>query len=406
MQVSIHHMVLTLSRAVDLVGVTDVYHGRRVGIIAVEIARRMGLDREMQRYVFDAALLHDCGVSSTQEHSRITSEFEGEAFDQHCQRGCAALAAFAPLEHLAPIVLHHHTWWKALPRDVLNATQCQTASLIHLADRVDALAGPHYRDQSLLLHVEAIRDRIHGGRGRLFAPEMVDAFMAASIPEAFWLQLDVAYIPQYVEEMASAAPPLVVTLDELKSFSSLIAKIVDAKSHFTAEHSIGVARLTRLLGGLSGYHGDHLTQMEIAALLHDIGKLQVPDAVLDSPHALTPAERAIIKKHSFATYQILRQVGGFEELSLWAAEHHECPAGNGYPFRLHAQEISMEARIIKVADVYQALAQRRPYREPMAPRDIVDELHRMAERDEVDADVVARVAGNVEDCQRAAVGAV
>ncbi len=405
MQVSIHHMVLTLSRAVDLVGVTDVYHGRRVGIIAVEIGRRLGLDREAQRQVFDAALLHDCGVSSTQEHSRITSEFESDVFDRHCQRGCAALAAFEPLAHLAPIVLHHHTGWKVLPRDEMNPTQLRTAALIHLADRIDSLAGPHYRDQSLLLHVEAIRDRIHGGRGRMFAPEMVDAFMAASIPEAFWLQLDVAYIPQYVEEMASAAPPVVVTLDELKSFSGLIAKIVDAKSHFTAEHSIGVARLTRLLGGLHGYAGDHLTRMEIAALLHDIGKLQVPDAVLESPHPLTPAERAIIKKHSFATWQILRQVGGFEELSLWAAEHHECPAGNGYPFRLSAREIPPEARIIKVADVYQALAQRRPYREPMAPRDIVNELHRMAERSEVDADAVALVARNVDECQRAAVGA-
>lgn len=404
MQVSIQHMVQTLARAVDLVGVNDVFHGRRVGIMAVEIGRRLGLDRAEQREVFEAALLHDCGVSSTREHTRIISEFEGDGLDAHAQRGCKVLAAFAPLAHLAPIVLHHHTWWKDLPRDILNAKQLLTASLVQLADRVDALASCHYRDETLLMYVDEIRDRIRGGRARQFAPEVVDAFIAASTPEAFWLQLDVAYIPRYVEEMEGATPTLVGTLDSLKSFSSLIANIVDSKSHFTAEHSIGVARLTRFLGGLNGFDGDHLTKMEIAALLHDIGKLQVPDAVLESPNALNPAERAIIKKHSFATYQILKQVGGFSQLSIWAAEHHECPNGSGYPFRLTAQEISPEARIIKVADVFQALAQRRPYREPMAPAETLAELHRMVERGYVDGEVVKSVAANLAECQRAAVG--
>jgi HD-GYP domain-containing protein (c-di-GMP phosphodiesterase class II) len=130
--------------------------------------------------------------------------------------------------------------------------------------------------------------------------------------------------------------------------------------------------------------------------------LQIPDAVLEAPHALGPAERAIIKRHSFATYQILKVVGGFEELSQWAAQHHECPNGSGYPFRLSAEEISVEARIIKVADVYQALAQKRPYRDKMPPRPILYELQAMAERNEVDDRLVKTVAANLEDCHRAA----
>jgi putative nucleotidyltransferase with HDIG domain len=404
MQISIHHMVQTLSRAVDLVGVTDVYHGRRVGIISVEVGRRMGLAAPRLRQVFEAGLLHDCGVSSTVEHTLITGEENGVDFSSHCQRGAAALSQFPPLASLSSIVLNHHTDWAALPAENLRAEEAAITSLVHLSDRVDALCSGHYRDESLLLHVDAIRSRISAGRGRQFSPDVVDAFLAASRPEAFWLLLDVAYIPQYMQDMEAASRPLVGTLDELRAFARLIATIVDGKSHFTAQHSIGVARLARLLGELRGFEGEHLAKIEIAALLHDIGKLQVPDAVLESPRALSPAERAIIKKHSFATYQILRQVGGFDELARWAALHHECPSGKGYPFRLTAEEICEEAAIIKVSDVYQALAQKRPYRGPMPPQAILAELKRMAAAREVDETLVSLVGQHLEACHEAAVG--
>lgn len=405
MQVSIHHLILTLSRAVDLVGVTDVYHGRRVGMIAVECAKVMGLDRYTQRRVFDAALLHDCGVSSTQEHSSITDHFDGVMFDEHCSRGACVLAAFGPLSYLAPVVMHHHTFWQDLSHRGLSSDEVLLASLVHLADRVDSLAGAHYRDQTVLLHVDDFRERIRAARGRQFSPEVVDAFLVASVPEAFWLLLDVAYVPQYVEEMEGATPSLVCSLDELKSFAQLIANIVDAKSHFTAEHSMGVARLARMLGSFQGFHGDHLVKMEIAAMLHDIGKLQVPDTVLESPNPLTVHERAIIKRHSFATYQILKRVGGFDELSMWAAQHHECLNGKGYPFRLTAEQIPIESRIIKIADVYQALAQKRPYRDSMSPAGIMMVLEAMESEGELDTDLVKMVARNLTECHREALGA-
>lgn len=397
-------MVLTLSRAVDLVGVTDVYHGRRVAIIAVECARRLGLPRATQRLIFDCGLLHDCGVSSTCEHSNIVAEEVVCDLAQHTQRGAEALARFLPLAHLAPIVLHHHTDWSQLGSSGLSSEDAQIANLIYLADRVDAMAGSHYRDQSVLLVVDAIRERVRDAAGRRFAPKLVEAFLAASAPEAFWLRLDVAYIPQYVEEMEGAAPTRLSSLEELQSFATLIADIVDAKSHFTAEHSFGVARLTRYLGAEHGFSGERLSKMEIAALLHDIGKLQVPDEILDAPRALDASERAIIKKHSFATYQILKQIGGFEELAMWAGAHHESLDGGGYPFRLKGDEISTEARIIKIADVYQALAQRRPYRDAMQAEEIMETLDEMARRGELDGALLECLRFNQEACHRAATG--
>lgn len=402
MQMNIRQMVLTISNAVDLVGVSDVFHGRRVGMMAVECARVLAWNTASQHLLFDASLLHDCGVSSTREHGKIVNELEWEGANLHCESGYDLLQGFAPLAHLAPLVRYHHTRWEDMAALGIDPSLARHANLIHLVDRVDALASPYYRDESLLLHVGEIRDLINRYRGVIFAPDLVDAFLAACASEAFWLQLDPAYIPQYVDEMERLRELRSGTLEELKQFAFLIARVVDAKSHFTAEHSRGVARLARFLGHEAGLGGDHLDKLEIAALMHDIGKLQVPDELLESTGSYSPAERAVMKKHSFATYQILRRIRGFEEVALWAAQHHESLNGNGYPFHLKEREIPLESRIIRVADVFQALAQRRPYRGPMATPDILAILRKMQADNEVDGTVVDTVALHLDDCRTAA----
>ena len=138
--------------------------------------------------------------------------------------------------------------------------------------------------------------------------------------------------------------------------------------------------------------------------MHDIGKLQIPDEILESPQKLTPMERVIMKKHSFATYQLLKRVSGFEELALWASQHHESLHGGGYPFHVSAKELPLESKIIKVADIYQALAQTRPYRQPLEALDILELLRQMQMDYEVDAEMINFVAAHLDGCHKAAVG--
>lgn len=398
MLINTQQMVLTISRAVDLVGVDDVFHGRRVGMMAVECARALGLDSASQQLLLDAGLVHDCGVSSTVERRKIVEELDWEGSNLHCEKGYALLKDFAPLSHLAPIVRYHHTHWEKLQAMRIDPLVARDANLIHLVDRVDALACKYYRDESLLLHVGEIRELIAHYRDRFFAPDLIDAFIQVSEPEAFWLLLDPVYVPQFVADIEQPSTYRAGTLSELKQFAHIIASIVDAKSHFTAQHSLGVGRLARFVGQCVGISGDRLEKLEIAALMHDIGKLQVPDELLESPGSFSPAERAIMKKHSFATYQILKQIGGFEEMALWAAEHHESLNGSGYPFHLKAAEIPPEARIIKVADIFQALAQRRPYRAPMPGPDILNVLHKMRDAGEVDGSLVDVLTQHLDEC--------
>ncbi len=128
---------------------------------------------------------------------------------------------------------------------------------------------------------------------------------------------------------------------------------------------MGVAGLARYLGERLGLDAEACDKLEIAALLHDLGKLRVPDEVLDKPGRLDARERKIINAHSYETYRILRGIRGFEEIALWAACHHEEPDGSGYPFHLVADATPLPARILRVADIFQAMVQERPYRQGM-----------------------------------------
>jgi HD-GYP domain-containing protein (c-di-GMP phosphodiesterase class II) len=404
MDLDLRELVMVLTHAVDLVGVDDVSHGKRVGIMAVACARRLGWSEAEQDLLLNAGLLHDCGVSSTRKHKAITGVFDPEGAAAHCEKGASILELFRPLAGLAPIVLHHHTQWQYLEAWKVDPAVARNANLIHLVDRADALAIPHHRADSILPHVEEIRSTLGRHRGTFFDPALLDAFLDESRAEAFWLGLGRDYLTQTLAELATPGPSTPMDAGDLKRFALIMADIVDAKSPFTARHSLGVARLAGCLARLAGLSGERTERLEVAALLHDLGKLCIPDEILESPDRLGPEDRATMRRHSFATYQILRRIHGFEDLALWAALHHESLDASGYPFRLGPEDLPCEARILKVADVYQAMAQRRPYRGPCAPGQILTLLREMQDKRELDPGVVDLVAGNLERCHQAALG--
>lgn len=355
------HIVYALSDTLDLVGIDDIAHGKRVGIMAAECARHLGWPEQRIARVFDLGLLHDIGVSSTATHRQLVSEFDWSSSQQHCQIGYRLLREYPPLADLAEPVLYHHTHWPALPAGLPRAT-AEAANLIYLVDRVDALAAPFHAAGTLLRHTTSIREQICAHAAACFAPDLLAAFLAASRSEAFWLTLEPRGIRVFLGSMLPATAAEPVPASELKPLARILSRIVDAKSPFTAEHSQGVTALARLLAEQCGVTGANLDKIEIAGLLHDIGKLRVPDEILDKPGQLDHDERQVMNAHSFETWQILRQIPGCEDIAPWAAYHHEEPGGHGYPFHLDANTLPLEARILRVADIFQAMTQNRPYR--------------------------------------------
>ena len=402
LEIALRQIVEAIACAVDLVGVDDLLHARRVSIMAVECAKQLHWDNRMINILFEAALLHDCGVSTTQERGHLVNELDWSGVDIHCEKGYDLLKGYRPLSHLAPILRYHHTHWNKLQQLDLPNETALIANLIYLADRVDITAAPHYSNNSLIDSVEDIRNVFAQYRDTFFAPEILDAFLAASRGEAFWYLIEPDFIPHYLAEMKTRSEGNIIGLEELRGFANIIAQIVDAKSSYTNDHSQGVGRLTRYLAEKSGIKGERLELLEISALLHDIGKLQLPDELLESPNSLSHSERLRMKKHSFATYQILKNVEGVGNLALWAAQHHESLNGKGYPFCKFADEIPLESRILKVADVYQALAQNRPYRKSLPRDEIMSILLSMQENNEIDSEIVHIVAQNIDECDHIA----
>ena len=388
-QADLRHVIYALSDALDLVGIDDVAHGKRVGIMAAECGKSLGLPAEATTFLFDLGMLHDIGVSSTRTHHHLVSEFDWEGSQVHAEVGHVLLREFSPLASMALPVLFHHTPWERLQEVAgLDETVARQANLIFLVDRVDALSAPYYGDGTLLLHKEEIRDKIRQRVVTYFAPELVECFLETSRSEAFWLLLEPRSIQAYLQNQLNQGSRYQATVHELKQLAGIFSRIVDAKSPFTAQHSLGVSRLARFLAEQVGIANENCDKLEIAGLLHDLGKLRVPDEILDKPGKLDPQERQIINTHAFETFQILRNIKGFEEVTPWASYHHEEPGGTGYPFHLQGETLPLEARILRVADIFQAMVQNRPYRSGLSGTDALDFLDNLVGQKKLDADIV------------------
>jgi putative nucleotidyltransferase with HDIG domain len=142
-------------------------------------------------------------------------------------------------------------------------------------------------------------------------------------------------------------------------------QLLDLKDLNTGVHSTRLAEWALHVAGELGLDERAQTDIEIAALLHDIGKVGIPDAILNKPARLTDEEYALMKKHPEYGWAVLRQIPGMERASLIILHHHESFDGTGYPGNLKAEEIPMGSRIVSVIDAFDAMVSSRPYREGM-----------------------------------------
>jgi putative nucleotidyltransferase with HDIG domain len=155
-----------------------------------------------------------------------------------------------------------------------------------------------------------------------------------------------------------------------------LARTVDAKSSWTAGHSIRVTEMALKIGSELGISSKKLEDLHRAALLHDIGKVGIPLSVLDKPGALNDDEFAMIKKHPTIGARILEPIESYADIIPIVLQHHERFDGKGYPGGISGNEIDIGARILSVADVYDALVSDRPYRKGWSVENVIDYIRR------------------------------
>jgi len=402
MNLDLGQLIKALSDTVDLVGVDELYHSKRVAYMAAECSKVLGGGQDEQLRLFRQGLLHDCGVSSTKVHDRLVNEFEWQDSEMHCLVGSSRLMKFSPLADYAEVVRYHHTRWEELQQMDINEEEKVDANLIYLLDRVDALSGVA-EGENKLSKKEEVCAQIDSFRNSHFKPELVDSFVECAEKEAFWITQENGHLTEYLRLHSPEYEEISLDKKQLGDMATIFAQVVDAKSHYTAEHSFGVSRVAGYLSRQCQLDEEVSAKIEVAGLLHDLGKLQVPDQILEHDGDLDMDSLAIMRHHSYVTYMILSKVGGLEDITVWAADHHEKLDGSGYPFKKVGDELPIESRIIAVADIFQALAQNRPYRKSLAADDIVERLQRDVDNGKLDRELVRIVAADSSSCYRTAV---
>jgi len=151
-------------------------------------------------------------------------------------------------------------------------------------------------------------------------------------------------------------------------------QLLDLKDISTGVHSTRLAEWALRVARNLGVPEEDLYQVEVAALLHDVGKIGVPDAILKKTSALTADERQIINRHPEYSWSILRLFTGLEEASLYALHHHESIDGSGYPAGLKGRSIPLASRIVSVIDAYDAMVSNRCYRKGLPHAEAVRRL--------------------------------
>ncbi len=159
---------------------------------------------------------------------------------------------------------------------------------------------------------------------------------------------------------------------------TMLAKMVELKDGHTEEHCERLAVIALAIGKRLGLPQERLEQLRYGALLHDVGKLGIEDDILGKPGRLTPSEWVEMRRHPTIGKEIVEKIDSLGVVARIVEEHHERVDGKGYPKGLKGDEILLEARIVVVADAYDAMRSDRPYRQGLSKEEAIRELRRNA----------------------------
>ncbi|MEW6595341.1 MAG: HD domain-containing phosphohydrolase [Thermodesulfobacteriota bacterium] len=386
-------LLIAISEALDLISPALVNHHRQVARIAFQLGRSAGLSRQELTDLTLAGLIHDIGGLSLASRLDVL-QFDMATPEEHTLPGYLLLKKFPPLAPLARLVRFHHLPWdQGAGAGHAGEPVPRAAHLLHLADRVAILIRPQ---EEILGQPGRILAQIEERSGTTFLPEAVAAFREVAASEAFWFDL-VSSRP--CEGIMTGLPTDVTDArqENLLDLARMFRQLIDFRSRFTATHSSGVAAVAHWLAGKAGFSPPVCQRMEIAGLLHDIGKFVVPQEILEKTRPLSREDFYAIRKHPYFSQRILSQVPGFEEISQWAALHHERLDGTGYPFRLAGDRLPPGARLMAVADTFTALTEMRPYRAAMSGRGTLRAMESMSKGGKLDADLYGLVHDHLEE---------
>ena len=359
---NMRELVNGFANAMNLISPETQNHHQQVAYLAYHIANEMGYDEESRLKIIYSALLHDVGaVILPKAQSLIELEKHSVTL---AKAGAKLLVEVPKMAYIAEVLLTSQTPFGKIPNMPILPKPVMFGQMIHLADMVSLLLDA---GKPVLNQTDYVRKCVQKVSGKAFHPKVAEAFLRAADHEYIWMNL--LYHPNaYLDYIPVDRS---VSLDDTIELTRLVSRIIDYRSPFTAMHSAGVAASAVELARLIGMSDEECNIMRISGYLHDVGKLKIPTEILEKPGKLTDEEFNVIKDHVFYTYLLLKDIDGFEQITVWAACHHEKLNGRGYPLNLTAEAIPLGARIMAVADIFSAITEERPYRKGMKKEEAI-----------------------------------
>lgn len=391
---SLNEFLISTSFALDFIEIdflgVPTNHGKRVAYIALKLSEKFRLSEEKRYDIVSLSILHDNGVGEIFSQGGIITDSRGalilnESVKAHCIIGENNVKSYPFLTDTTNIIKYHHERYDGTGFFNIKGNDIPIMSqIIFLADRVEhefTNTGVDYKiKKNIINYVKAEEDKA-------FSPSIVKMFLELCEDKSFWKNLSDTNIKNYLRrETPSFKKNL--SLKQVRGITKVLSKIIDSKSKFTEVHSKELAEKVLKMSDYYKIAGDEKEKLIIAADFHDIGKLAISNKILDKPDKLTKEEFSTMKEHAKYTRIALKQISGFEDITEWAANHHEKLNGSGYPIGKTAEELDFNSRLIACLDIYQALIEERPYRKSLSHKQAMKILIDMQENNFIDKNIV------------------
>ena len=379
---NITNVLKTVNSAYERFDKDACLHSLQVAYLTLKICKNMDMDEDTKNSLVIAAYFHDFSAEKTNMCDSLDKYEKGNAVKEHCILGYLLFKFLLPKSDICKFILYHHNTYDVdyIINDIENPLE---SNIIKLADDI-SIYNIFNRQASVNDVIDFLNERSY-----MYNPNYLNRFLDTNAKMAIENVLNESYKENFWKEV-DLLNYKVITIEDI---ILCLAFIIDCKCDITNFHSLSVSNTSCMLGKYFNLSENEYYNLKIGSLLHDIGKIAIPNEILKKEGPLTKAEFEIMKQHVVYTYEILSNLKHEQILNI-ASNHHEKLNGKGYPRGL--SDLTLSEKIVAVADIFVALIQKRSYKDGFSKDKVIEILSNCANKGEIDGEVVKKVIENYD----------
>ncbi len=379
---NITNVLKTVNSAYERFDKDACLHSLQVAYLTLKICKNLDIDEDTKNSLVIAAYFHDFSAEKTNMCDSLDKYEKGNAVKEHCILGYLLFKFLLPKSDICKFILYHHNTYDVdyIINDIENPLE---SNIIKLADDISI-----YNIFNEQASVNDVIDFLNE-RSYMYNPNYLNRFLDTNAKMAIENVLNESYKENFWKEV-DLLNYKVITIEDI---IVCLAFIIDCKCDITNFHSLSVSNTSCMLGKYFNLSENEYYNLKIGSLLHDIGKIAIPNEILKKEGPLTKAEFEIMKQHAVYTYEILSNLKHKHILNI-ASNHHEKLNGKGYPRGL--SDLTLSEKIVAVADIFVALIQKRSYKDGFSKDKVIEILSNCANKGEIDGEVVKKVIENYD----------